>query len=69
MKPKCFFRGCDHKMETSIAKRNFPNAKQMKTTEIIECKIVLLQKCVHKVKKVCWYPHIREGQQSHKYAF
>ena len=25
MKPKCFFRGCDHKMETSIAKRNFPS--------------------------------------------
>ena len=20
MKPKCFFRGCDHKMKTSIAK-------------------------------------------------
>ena len=25
MKPKCFFRGCDHKMKTSIAKRNFPS--------------------------------------------
>ena len=25
MKPKCFFRGCDHKMETSIAKRNIPS--------------------------------------------
>ena len=21
MKPKCFFRGCDHKMKTSIAKK------------------------------------------------
>ena len=25
--------------------------------------------CLNKVKKVRWYPLIREGQQSHKYAF
>ena len=25
--------------------------------------------CFHKVKKVCWCHFIREGQQSHKYAF
>ena len=25
--------------------------------------------CLHQVKKVCWYPCIREGQQSHKYGF
>ena len=24
MKPKCFFRGCDHKMKTSIAKKKLP---------------------------------------------
>ena len=25
--------------------------------------------CLRKVKKVCWYPFIKEGQRSHKYAF
>ena len=25
--------------------------------------------CLHKVKKVCWYSLIKEGQRSHKYAF
>ena len=25
--------------------------------------------CLHKVKTVRWYPLIKEGQRSHKYAF
>ena len=25
--------------------------------------------CLHNLKKVSWYPLIKEGQQSHKYAF
>ena len=25
--------------------------------------------CLHKVKKVRWYPLIKEDKQSHKYAF
>ena len=32
MKPKCFFRGCDHKMKTSIAKKETYGDYPMETS-------------------------------------
>ena len=33
MNPKCFFRGCDHKMKTSIAKRKTDGNQVMKPSD------------------------------------
>ena len=52
--------------------RNRSNAINMHSRGPMEQYFCVLEPhrgCLDKVKKVCWYPLIKEGQQSHKYTF
>ena len=55
MKPKCFFRGCDHKMKTSIAKRNFCSHQYL-VTDILNAHITKKFEKTYRIINLRRYP-------------
>ena len=57
MKPKCFFRGCNHKMQTSITKRNFPSCS-LRSQFTASQKLPLLFPNANQLLPAKWLPYL-----------
>ena len=58
-----------HNIEKCVISNKAINMHSGGLTEQFFCILEPHRGCLHKVKKVRWYPLIKEGQRSHKYAF